>query len=367
MKRVLVNAYFAINLGDDLFLKILFDRYQDVHWDLLTSNGKYKDIFKEYRNVNIINTLNVNLGIRTINLFSILNDKFFHYKKYDALIIIGGSIFMQNSTWERGLEERLHLPRIFNRMNKPTFIIGANFGPYKDISFVDSYKEYFKLFTDICFRDFFSYNLFKNLDNVRLAPDIVFNLIHKNISKEEEYVGFSLINLENRKGLSEHSYEYKAKMISLIEGYIENGYKIKLFSFCEAEGDLEIINSILKSLNTKSDSVVKVINYDGNIDRFLEEFSSCEKIVGTRFHSIILGFLFNKSVIPLIYSDKTFNVLKDLELNKFYYYLKDIKNLDVEEIIQQKNVMKNREVLSQSEKHFKVLDSVFLKGFGLIS
>ena len=45
MKKILVNAYLDVNFGDDLFLKILFDRYNDVEWVLNSGHRKYKKIF----------------------------------------------------------------------------------------------------------------------------------------------------------------------------------------------------------------------------------------------------------------------------------------------------------------------------------
>ena len=50
-RKILVDAYYAKNLGDDLFLKILFDRYSDVDWYLFGADEDYKNIFKEYDNV----------------------------------------------------------------------------------------------------------------------------------------------------------------------------------------------------------------------------------------------------------------------------------------------------------------------------
>ena len=47
MKRILVNGYMQENLGDDLFFKILFDRYKDVIWTMNTYDKEYNKIYKE--------------------------------------------------------------------------------------------------------------------------------------------------------------------------------------------------------------------------------------------------------------------------------------------------------------------------------
>src|SRR5690625_1556664 len=97
----LVNAYFSKNVGDDLFLKVLIERYPDVNWYLLTPNPVYKDVFNDHSNVHIIESLNFNLlGLRRIDLFSKANQLFLKYQLYDGLIVIGGSIFMEGSEWK---------------------------------------------------------------------------------------------------------------------------------------------------------------------------------------------------------------------------------------------------------------------------
>ena len=40
MKQILVKAYLANNLGDDLFLKVLFDRYPNIRWIIEDIPGK---------------------------------------------------------------------------------------------------------------------------------------------------------------------------------------------------------------------------------------------------------------------------------------------------------------------------------------
>ncbi|QNF26188.1 polysaccharide pyruvyl transferase family protein [Metabacillus elymi] len=355
-KKILVNAYFAKNLGDDLFLKVLFDRYPDVEWYLLTSDKSYKEIFSRYNKVKIIKSLSLNIGKREINLFYKINDILLKYKKYDAYLIIGGSIFMEFPSWEEKLKHREYLPNKFKELNKQTFIIGSNFGPFTDDTFIEKHKEFFNKFDDICFRDKYSYNLFNDLNNVRVSPDVVFNLETKSSNKKEKVVGISLIDIEKRKNLQEFYNNYNKKVIELIEKFIDVGYSIKLFSFCENEGDLRISNYIKSKV--KNSNNIKVINYDGDIDEFLNQFKTCEVIVGTRFHSIILGILFDLNVFSIIYSEKTYNVLRDLNLNteSNYCYIKNIQELDVETVIFKENKIENRVVLKKAEEQFKSLD-----------
>ncbi|MCM3568227.1 polysaccharide pyruvyl transferase family protein [Neobacillus mesonae] len=362
-KRILVNAYFAKNLGDDLFLKVLFDRYPDVKWDLLTTDKTYLKIFNRNKNVNIIRTLKLNLGVRNINLFYKINEKLLNFRKYDAFVTIGGSIFMESKDWEEGLCSRGYLPNKFKNNKKKNFIIGANFGPYKNELFVEKHKEFFLKFDDICFRDKNSYNLFNDLKNVRFAPDAVFNLKVDTKTASEKCIGFSIINLEKRSEFKKNYIMYNKKIIQLVERYLELGYKIKFFSFCEKEGDIDAIKNIIKDINLELLDRLEIINYEGEIDSFLNKYKSCELIIGTRFHSIILALLLNQGVYPIIYSNKTYNVLKDLGMENNCCFIKDMEELDINELIStiNTNQLKDRSIISQAALQFEELDS-YIKG-----
>lgn len=128
MKKILVNAYLDVNFGDDLFLKILFDRYNDVEWVLNSGHRKYKKIFKEYKNVTLIDNI-INKAIRRLGLEKLIN---IDYSKYDAGLMIGGSMFMQNHTWKIDYERLKGVISSFKCEDKPYFILGSNFGSYKN-------------------------------------------------------------------------------------------------------------------------------------------------------------------------------------------------------------------------------------------
>ena len=53
MKNILVTAYTSFNVGDDLFLKILFERYPDHQFILFTSETRYISHLKQYKNVKV--------------------------------------------------------------------------------------------------------------------------------------------------------------------------------------------------------------------------------------------------------------------------------------------------------------------------
>lgn len=353
MKKILVNAYVNLNFGDDLFLKILFDRYPNVKWILPKGGDIYINIFKNYKNVEIKDSIifKVKNKLRILEKNSILN-------KYDAGVYIGGSIFMQIPEWKRQLQDRKEVISSFAKENKPYFILGSNFGPFKNNEFYEEYNQLFNDCEDICFRDTYSKELFESHSNVRLAPDIVFQLAPKGLDKEKKSLGISLIEIKNRADLVKYRTNYINKFKDITERAIENGEKVTFFSFCEAQGDLEIIEEIVNCINPKYKKSIEVVNYRGNIDEFLEKFEKMEKIIGTRFHACILSQVFNQGLYPIIYSEKTYNVLKDIGLDKNYSWIKDIDNLNIDTLFGNisNNKISEKSIFKKSEKQFEELD-----------
>ena len=180
MRKNLVKGYFKKNLGDDIFLKILLERYKNNNFEIYSSYD-YDGVYKT-KNYKFYSTKSI------VNVFRVLINKFLkivksnksilieNIKKYDNVILIGGSIFMEDEQ----LKLDYYKNNQFNYKNN-NYILGANFGPYKNKEYVDLHKsEIFPKVKDICFRDMYSYELFKELPNTRCASDIVFGLICRN-------------------------------------------------------------------------------------------------------------------------------------------------------------------------------------------
>lgn len=363
MEKILVNGYFGVNFGDDLFFKILFERYSNTKFYFYNNsylqhlNDKYKCIYKEYNNVRVKKYNKLRRLFEKVNNTAIVN--FIQYAQYDAAVFIGGSIFMETNIWENSYKEKLSTITYFFNMKKPIYVVGSNFGPFNTEKFKQNYIELFKKCKDVCFRDNYSFELFKEMGNVRVAPDIVFQLKPKNIEKNRNTLGISLIDLSERDDLLKYEEVYINKIVDIIEEAVSKGIKITLFSFCEAQGDMTIIQKVIKNVDVKSKSYIEIENYNGNIDGFLNKFESMENIIGTRFHACILSQVFGQGLYPIIYSDKTYNVLKDIGLNKEYTYIKDLDKLDPKHVLDviSKNKISDKKIFKEAEMQFKGLDS----------
>lgn len=337
--NIYLIAYTKQNLGDDLFTSMLISKYPNVNFDINIEKTCYGDSFKKYSNVNIIN--------KKRNLEEI------EITKYDAIVYIGGSIFMEQKNGLYKLREINKFIKEAKKKNIPFFYINCNFGPYTTNEYLELARDTFSYCEDVCFRDKYSYDLFKDIKNVRYIPDLVLSYELNNLPKKENTVGISVIDLSIREELKELENEYIQTLKNNIEDYQRSGKIVYLFSFCEYEGDENTIKKIENYIIDKEK--LKIVKYIGNIEEFLNIYSQMEYMICARFHSMIISANLKQKVMVLSYSDKITNVIKDLE---FPYTIKNFndKILALGDFkIAETNNLKN-----ESEKQLSKLDE-FLK------
>ena len=358
MKKVYLKAYMAKNLGDDLFLKIFADRYGEKNKIYLYANSDYKKMLD-------------NKVIACKNIFVVLFNKILKlvtkkrkdiqsifYKKTDLFVQIGGSLFMEKTDPNYKETVKIEYPQ-----NVKYYILGSNFGPFKSEEFKNTYKEIFENAQDVCFRDEYSYNLFKEMQNVRFTSDIVYGLDVSKVKKESKRkVIISVIDCNTKVG-KQYKEEYTKKIIETIQVLIDKNYEITLMSFCKAENDESAINQIYDLLNENAKSKVDKYFYNGNINEALNILGQSEIIIGSRFHANILGLILEKTVIPIAYSDKTLNVLKDINFKGKIIDIRNLKEFNPDELTQEDLEYKItiKDQILSAQKQFEILDKELLK------
>ncbi|MFS0620667.1 polysaccharide pyruvyl transferase family protein [Priestia megaterium] len=359
MKKVMIYAYTNRNLGDDLFIKVLCERYPQTNF-ILYAPSTYKIGLNEINNIKIIPF--DNLIIRGINfIFKKFNFEFMIRnsiaKNCDLAVYIGGSLFMELDNWENSYKTK----RSMLIKNKPFFLLGANFGPYRNEDFYLKYKELFKKYTDICFREKYSYDLFKDLDNVRVADDIIFQLGNSGTEDLENNIVISVIK-PSKKHLPNFDEIYYQKIRDIAMYFIERKFNITLMSFCDSEGDEEAIESIIRRIPREYLKNIKKHSYKLNIDETLKVVERSKFVIATRFHAMIIGWVYNKPVFPIAYSKKMTNVINDLGYKGSYTEFPNLENLKPEEVFNsmEGNIIDISKQIKNAAKHFEVLDKYLL-------
>ena len=361
-KKVLIRAFVQENLGDDLFIKILTERYPDVQFYIIGEN-KYKNSLSYLKNLKyisgdilpfkILNYIYMKMpsnrnkeNNRNIMLYNILS-RFFAENVY-----ITGSFFIESPNWSGLIDKRWY-------DSKPV-IIGCNFGPFITNKFYDEYREQFKKAKQVSFRDKYSYNLFPKLENIEYHPDIIFNLEVPVVSGGDYYI-ISVVNIKKDVHVSGDKVQnkYIEKMRQITENLCNKNNKVVFVSFCSEQGDEQVIQEILKGINDKSKVSVNTYSELG-MNKILELIAGCKGIVATRFHAMILGFLFGKNTLPIVYNEKMKNVIEDLDYTGRWFDINDMSRLQCSEIdnyFGRIDKQKLQSIVKESEKHFHLLDN----------
>lgn len=309
MKKVYVYAYLAGNLGDDLFVRLLCRRYPRTRFCIF-AEPVYKERFGDLPNCRVYSPEDREVK-RVERLFPGLGFPAYLARRCQASVHIGGSVFVQHQEdWSGAYAADAGLAKRSRRL----YVIGANFGPYTDPAYYEKYRELFCAYEGICFRDRYSYELFRDLPRVSWAPDVVFNL-HPASLPNEKKVLISPIELGDRKGkydLSGYEPAYREFHIRMIRTLLNRGYKITMVSFCQAQQDDTMMQKILDGLQEEERRKIVCTAYQTDMRFILQEFASSEAVLGTRFHSVILGLVHGCRVLPVIYDQKTEKTLEDL-------------------------------------------------------
>lgn len=355
MEKAMIYAYTANNLGDDLFIYILCKRYPNTQFHLYAPES-YKKTFSSIPNLKII--VNDDFKHKMLHQLSKMIGKRYlfrerHAKKCPIGVYVGGSLFMETTNWKNDVKNL----RSMIDSHENLFILGANFGPFKTEAFWQAYEQLFKNVTDICFRDRASFELFHHLRNVRHASDIAFQLKPVRSLSHDNSVLLSVIYPSVRKDLRDFDTIYFHKMKTIAISFIEQGYDVKFMAFCEKEKDGEAIEEIVRIIPDSYRSNLSTYIYRNDIEEALETFMKSKAIIATRFHAMLLGWIFEKPVFPIIYSNKMKTVMDEAGFEGHFCEVKNIGELNIDHVMKtpyMKPIHIEKQTLDSNEQFLKL-------------
>lgn len=336
MKKVFIMAYLRKNFGDDLFLTMLLEKYKDIDFYIKHDKYEFVDVLAKYDNLHVIYGEDTDEELCQLDI-----------NEYDAYVYVGGSIFMEGGHCYNLSEKFYNFVKECKKNNKPFCYISCNFGPYQTQEYFELSKKDFKECTDICFRDLYSYNLFKDIETVRYAPDLAFSYNIPKVEKQKNTVGISLINLNIRKDLKDKNKQYMNFLENNIKKYISLGKDVFLFSFCKCEGDEDTIEDIIKLF--PNENHLHAVKYTGDVSEFIKQYISMEYMICSRFHAMILSIIAMQKIYVVSYSKKIDRVIEDLDLNLPILHISELVNNN-ELLLDQFKQIDNKKIQEISEK-----------------
>lgn len=363
-KKVILYACIEKNIGDDLFVKVICNRYPQVEF--------YTTSLADYGSLSLIENLNFKKDITKWNRFSSIGETNFIYRiignilckyyakkigNFDCAISIVGNAF-KNYEY-KGYNQSIW---IRNRLKiwKNWYQISSNFGPYSDERWKKDFETIFSNMKDICFRDEYSYNLFKNIKNVRYAPDAVLTL-GKQEKKNDNFVVISVIDCsmpERGKILNNSTKRYEKLMAECADYYVSKGNKVILLN-SQSKQDNPAAVRILNQCKEKNNKKISIKSYSGNLEEIFSLYSQTKIVIGTRLHTIILAWLYNIPVVPIVYDIKVSNILDTYKFEQDNYKIQELDNISVEDI--EKSLFNYKfliedKIINDANKQFEMLD-----------
>lgn len=284
---VQLSGYFDNNFGDDYIMKVIANSLPEINF-VVDGREKVNSVLCEEPNVFIQNNI--------ANL------------KYPKLVVTGCG-FMINSKTALYSE----LVYLLKGKSPGDYCLGCNIEPLD--SFVKRWLIRRKLnkFKLIACRDKKSLwwlRKFVAKPKKEYLPDILFGLPDSWLpgKKDGNNLGISLMH---RKGDTEDCKYYK-DMADIADFWIERtGHGVVLMAFNSgSEDDIYSCKCVKKLMKYPEKTKIVVHKSGGEI---FEAYSECAKIIGARFHSAVLAFKMGLPFFPIVYRDKTKNLIDDLE------------------------------------------------------
>lgn len=366
--KVYLFACIEKNIGDDLFVKLLCERYPNVDF-VITTQARYGSLAK-IPNLHFSKALERWMWVSGVNpsnpikkLIAVCLKKVYKclLPKYPVGISIVGNAFknMDYTGWQQSqwIRERIHLVKRF-------YLISTNFGPYTDEQWKTDFDRIYPQMADVCFRDRYSYDLFRQLPNARFAPDAVISIGEQpNQSEDRKNVIISLIDCAFRarsEKLRAAASEFEEKMVQTAKRFLADGYKVTFLN-SNMQQDRPACDRILAALGSRER--VEVLDYEGDLDSIFQLYKEASCVVATRLHTIVLAWLHRIPVVPVVYDIKVGNLLEACSFNADKYNITDLTQVTAEDIYasaQKYAFTLSEEIISQSQLQFQEIDKEFL-------
>lgn len=297
--NILVDAFVDNNLGDDLMLEMLVQRFPDtLFFCLRDASLNARAPYKDWPNFLVPHWTDL--------------DRILPFM--DGLLVFGGSAWQDhgnNLDWFAWRDMAL---RKLKARGCPILAIGNNIGPVQTQEGQELFTNLLRRFDAVVVRDQASFNWLEahaGSGRGTLGADLVLGYPVPKVTREPGLVGISV----HRTMLFQERNEPYARHLCDLVGTLHRedpSLRFQFFAFDTiSENDELLVDRILASLGWPP--WASKVAYRGDIPAFLEAFGRCDRIFASRFHATILALLFEQPFVPFDYMGKTRDLLRDLD------------------------------------------------------
>lgn len=296
-KKVLIyGLYDWCNLGDDLMMYEINKKITNENispFFIRNDDDNYFSFKKKYDKNLFLNKKVKQKFFNKILKYYELIKLCFKRVDYDALIFMGGGYINRSIGSGYGRLIYIYLLKtIFMFKGKKVYFTGQTVGPINNkLEKLIIKKIYNK--ADVAVRESKSEAILNDLNiNNKLVGDDAY-LSYFNASKKDVVDKFIIVNYKDFVGYENIKGEFEN---FLIEVYKKTKFKIVLVPFRKGNkyNEYKIHKYFLKNLTIRG---VKAELFEtNNITELNDKFSTCEFVIATAYHAVVLGLKNNKKV-----------------------------------------------------------------------
>ena len=263
-------------------------------------------------------------------------------RKFSILLIGGGSVLhsLNNIKWKLDIIHKLKNIKAGKLFSAG---IGISIDPIKNPETEAMCSQFLNEVDYHIFRDNYSTetakkisknsNVFSSIDSTlylnELCPDEI--NYAKSLKRESNLVGMMFIRKVGEEKMYEQNQHFD-KYLKLIDHTLERGMNVVLFILYVGPLYPDVsLNEELKN-HSKFPDRVKIVKFDGDIFKIINEISRCGFVISMRLHGIIMAYLLGIPFLSLSYNQKNQNFCESVNYPD-EYSLDFYRHQNFEEII----------------------------------
>lgn len=320
IENVIVSWWPNNNLGDDLLVASFVENTDFSNYYLIIPEKVSQENKKSMKSIRTL----INKDVTFLSICKIIEIKNKQREKF-INVVLGGSIWPENS-----LNFRLANKKLMYQNNIEIIYMGGNLSIYKKEKTIETIKEITESSKLFVLRDKWSHSLLPELSSFHHDPVYSLNL-DKYIKKTKK----GKVSITTALPDSVFNFSFKKenlinRVFQILED-INSITEIVLLNFQNSK-DNSVNLELMKLIKDKfNDIQIKIVRYNDDPSKILENIAESEFTLCTRFHSIVISVLLKKNFFPIYYDNKNENHIKDIAKKNSQYLISDEELIKIRE------------------------------------